>query len=903
MVTCLSCHTANPADNRFCSQCGISLVSDSGSGDTIEATQVMQHTTRPAGATFSGRSMVTNYNTEQEGQFPPGTIILDRYRVMSLLGRGGMGEVYRATDLVLAQQVALKFLPAAMTNNAGMLERFHNEVRIARQVSHPNVCRVYDIGEHAGAPYISMEYVDGEDLATLLRRIGRMPVDKAVEISRKLCAGLAAAHDKGVLHRDLKPANVMIDARGQVLIMDFGLAGVAAEIQGAEIRNGTPAYMAPEQLAGREVTTRSDIYSLALLLYEMFTGRKAFDAQSLVEMQRMQAEATPVSVTTLVKDIDPAVERVILRCLSPDPKLRPATALAVAAALPGGDPLAAALAAGETPSPQMVAAAGENATMSPAIAAVLFGALLVCLGALLFLSNYALLNQWPLEKSPAALEANAQQLIQSLGYTNRPASTAMGFDIDGDLLVHITRDPSPQRWSQVASRRPGLITYWYRQSPSIMQATESNDSQISYSDPPPIGARMISVQTDTEGRLLTFRAMPPEHASQISALAPVNWEPLFRAAGINSASLQEVTPEWNHLETTDVRMAWTGKLPADSTIPIRIEAGGNGGQPVTFAVIAPWTRPTRMEAARMTQSQRANQIIQIVMVLLIGATALTLARHNFRKKRGDVQGARRLGFVIFGLTLAAYLLGANHVPTPGEFGIILGGLGRALSLGAFTFLIYVALEPYIRKRWPHSLISWNVALSGDWHSPLVGRDLLIGCVTGAVWALLALAEKTVVQRYGARPQFPILDSVSSWNKAAAQWVGIIDGAIANALVIVLVLFLLRLLLRNNWLTAIGFLVFYLLLSWFSLYKPIAEAPFVLLIAGTIFTVLTRAGLLPYVTGIAIFEGLVGFPMTLNLTEWWSIGTWLTLISIIALAGYGLRTALAGRPLLKADFLD
>ena len=130
-----------------------------------------------------------------------------------------------------------------------------------------------------GAPFISMEYVDGEDLGSLLRRIGRLPGDKAVEIARKLCAGLAAAHEKGVLHRDLKPANVMIDGRGQVLIMDFGLAAIAEQIQGAEVRNGTPAYMAPEQLAGREVIERSDIYSLGLVLYEMFTGKRRGQAR------------------------------------------------------------------------------------------------------------------------------------------------------------------------------------------------------------------------------------------------------------------------------------------------------------------------------------------------------------------------------------------------------------------------------------------------------------------------------------------------------------------------------------------------------------------------------------------------------------------------------------------------
>jgi len=137
-----------------------------------------------------------------------------RYRIVGLLGRGGMGEVYRADDLKLGQAVALKFLPAVVESDAERLQRFLNEVKIARQISHPNVCRVYDVGEVDGHHYLSMEYVDGEDLAHLLRRIGRLPGDKAVQIARQLCAGLAAAHDKGVLHRDLKPANVMLDGEG-----------------------------------------------------------------------------------------------------------------------------------------------------------------------------------------------------------------------------------------------------------------------------------------------------------------------------------------------------------------------------------------------------------------------------------------------------------------------------------------------------------------------------------------------------------------------------------------------------------------------------------------------------------------------------------------------------------------
>ena len=200
-----------------------------------------------------------------------------------------MGEVYRADDLTLGQPVALKFLPDEAARDQGLLERFKNEVRIARRVSHPNVCRVYDVGDVEGHTFFTMEYVDGEDLASLLRRIGRLPEDKALDIARQLCAGLAAAHAKGVLHRDLKPANIMLDGRGQVVITDFGLAGVADQIQGAEVRSGTPAYMAPEQLAGKEVSTRSDIYSLGLVLYEVFTGKRAF-AEKPAERERAATE-------------------------------------------------------------------------------------------------------------------------------------------------------------------------------------------------------------------------------------------------------------------------------------------------------------------------------------------------------------------------------------------------------------------------------------------------------------------------------------------------------------------------------------------------------------------------------------------------------------------------------------
>ncbi|MGH9409457.1 MAG: protein kinase domain-containing protein [Vicinamibacterales bacterium] len=305
----------------MCSQCGSPLGKSSGADAP---------TTTAAGASA--------HHSGDERRFAPGILIAERYRIISLLGRGGMGEVFRADDLMLGQPVALKFLPESMIDRL-MLERFRNEVRIARRISHPNVCRVYDIGESDRHVFLSMEYVDGEDLASLLRRIGRFPRDKALEISRKICAGLAAAHDKGVLHRDLKPSNIMLDGRGEVRIMDFGLAGLAHEIE--DVRSGTPVYMAPEQLAGKEVTVRSDIYALGLVLYELFTGKRAFEGHTYDEIVRVRRETTPLRPSALVRDCDPGAENVILRCLAEEPEHRPVSALMVSAALPGGEYLIA----------------------------------------------------------------------------------------------------------------------------------------------------------------------------------------------------------------------------------------------------------------------------------------------------------------------------------------------------------------------------------------------------------------------------------------------------------------------------------------------------------------------------------------------------------------------------------
>ena len=361
------------------------------------------------------------------GRFTPGEIVAERYRIVALLGRGGMGEVYRAEDLTLTQVVAIKFLPASFSQDPSVLERFHSEVRVARQISHPNVCRVFDIGDADGTPFLTMEYVDGEDLSSVVRRIGRLPQDKAAELSRQICAGLAAAHDRGIIHRDLKPANLMLDGAGKIRITDFGLAGIAANIQGAEVRAGTPAYMAPEQLSGKEVTSKSDIYSLGLVMYEILTGKRLYDVSTMQELLKARESGTITNPSTIVKDLDPLMERVILRCLEKDPAKRPSSALQVSAALPGGDPLAAALAAGETPSPEMVAAAGEKEGTEPKRALAYLGAMLVLLtiAVILGIRENGLKVIDP-QYSTEVMTHKAREIVMKLEYVETPKDSASG---------------------------------------------------------------------------------------------------------------------------------------------------------------------------------------------------------------------------------------------------------------------------------------------------------------------------------------------------------------------------------------------------------------------------------------------------------------------------------------------
>ena len=820
-----------------------------------------------------------------------------------------MGEVYRADDLTLGQAVAMKFLPDEAARDGELLERFRNEVRMARRVSHPNVCRVYDVGDVDGQTFFTMEYVDGEDLASLLRRIGRLPPDKALDIARHLCAGLAAAHAKGVLHRDLKPANIMLDGRGQVVITDFGLAGVADDIRGQEVRSGTPAYMSPEQLSGKEVSPRSDIYALGLVLYEVFTGKRAF-AEKLAGAAHAGGDRTPSRPSSVLKDLDPIVEKVILRCLEAEPSARPVNVLAVAAALPGGDPLAAALAAGETPSPQLVAASGETAGLGSRTALICLAAVLLGLAfAVYFSIHYSALDRMALELTPEVLTQKSRETIAHLGYEGRPSDSAFGLDFDGDFQDYVEKNDKPPHWDAVLAARPALLQYWYRQSPDSLVASDFQDQLltpgiVTRTDPPTVLSGMINLELDPQGRLTYFQAIPPQKYDDKSnagtPAARFDWNILFSAAGLDPSKFQAAEPTWTSLAESDARMASTGTWPGTSR-PLRVEAAAFHGKAVFFSLIGDWTKPQRMKnTEKQSIGQRISKMVGVCLVGSLVAAAVFLARRNHRRGRGDREGAFRLALVMFMLEIGLWLCRAHFATFGDTFGLFVIAISTGLFVSGVTWLFYLAVEPWVRRHWPQTIISWSRLLSGQWRDPLVGRDILFGVILGVVWILVFQVRYIPMMRMGAAPGMGSTEALMGGREALGAWLRQWPQSIQTTLVFFLALFGLRVMLRKEWIAAIAFVAIFAVPRSLSSTYMAVEMPAQILVYAIAVLIVLRFGLVPLACAIFTINLMANIPFSADFSTWYMTTSIFALVSVVALAGWGFYHSLGGEPVWKVE---
>ncbi len=916
MPNCPSCGSEVGEGLRFCGHCGAAV------DRTAAPTETSFRDGSPGPSPVGGaRGAQVSSESADRARFLPGTVVANRYRVVGLLGRGGMGEVYRADDLKLGQPVALKFLPAGLEPDQERLNRFLGEVRMSLRVTHPNVCRVHDIGEVDGEHFISMEYVDGEDLASLIRRIGRLPQDKAVEMARQLCAGLHAAHEEGILHRDLKPANVMLDGRGRIKITDFGLAGLQESFKGTDIGVGTPAYMAPEQISSREVTARSESYARGLVLYEMFTGKPAFDAKTRAEVICLRQQTSVTSPTAHVEDLDPAIERVIMRCLAKDPEGRPISALAVAAALPGGDPLAAALAAGETPSPELVAAAGESEAMhiGPAAAiGLLIAAELVCL---VFLTSAVSVHGYvPLDKPPQALEDRAREVLAKLGYTDEPADTAFGFDRNTPYLNWLKEnDSSPNRSERLREPRPGGMYFWYRQSPGRFRPFSGWASRgfVGSVNPPWQVPGEAYASLDLAGRLRRFYVIPgTRFSSPDEAPKPVeeaDWPMLFDLAGLNFESFVPANPRWTFAFRVDERMAWSGVYPEAPDIAIQVEAGLIEGKPSYFRFVNPWGEPkpaptiaadqpsSLMRLARFVE--RWQPTASFVIILSIVTSACFLASRRRHLAWGDLHGALPIaGFAYWATLLWTLLNGERLLPrTANE---LMQALATATFMAVVVWFCYLVLEPFARRLWPTMLVAWTRLVSGRIRDPLVGKSILVGTVGGSLNALLHPLSHNAPGWLGD----PLLPAWFNFHLAGAVHHSLSDAtmhvviAVFLGFALLLLLILLRFLLRRQWLAAVVFLLIapvmvggrdFDLLPW----GPLSVA----LAALVILLVLLRFGVLALIACLCCDMMLQGAPLSPNLTAWYAHATLVPLGFVAAITCYGLYAATYGRPKFQTEF--
>lgn len=845
---------------------------------------------------------------EGEPRYLPGAMVAGRYRVVSLLKRGGMGEVYRAEDLRLRQQVALKFLPGSLTRDGAALARFHGEVRLARQVSHPNVCRVFDVGEADGRPFLSMEFIDGEDLQSLLRRIGRTSYGKALEISRQLCSGLAAIHACGILHRDLKPANVMIDGRGRARIADFGVAALADE-PGEGSLVGTPAYLAPELWTGGKATVRSDLYSLGLVLYEVFTGRKVPVASTPRRTARAKEDSRPVPPSALVPEVDPRTESAVLRCLARNPAARPGSAREIAAALPGGDPLADAIAAGETPSPEMVVAAPLAGTLRPALASVFLLVVLLGLGSILALSrSFFMIRQVPFESSSEVLIARARSLLRDLGHDDPAAGIAYGWLYDKELDRWLK-----ERWPagggegvrrMLAKGRPALYAFWYRQSPVPW---EGPGLAVTPEIPSRSRPGEAFVLLDPQGRLLELEVQPPRESVELGSPAGLlEWTPLLAAAGFAPEDLFRTGPRRNPRVYAESKAAWTGSLPGPggSPIPIRIEAAAYGGVPVSLAVVTPWSSSAGRRGPQ-TLASRIYKAIVYCFYVTVWMTALYLAYRNLRRGRDDRRGAWRVAVAGFFLSILVEVCGVSALA--GSWTEAATRVGsHALFVAFYLWLCHLGFEPHMRRRWPARIVSWSRAIAGRLRDPLVGRDVLLGCMFGIGDTLFRFFLKLNLDRADVhhREPFDLEPLLGLQGLLGGLADKVFHGFFDTLTLMIFVLFLRIFLRRDGW-AFLGTWALYSLALFLSTgFTPFLAAFLAATVgAGIDMLVWYRFGVLAGACSLLVSNLTRRFPLTTDLASWYAGGTVSVVLLILGLALYGYWTTLAGQPLFRGGVLE
>jgi serine/threonine-protein kinase len=612
----------------------------------------------------------------------------------------------------------------------------------------------------------------------------------------------------------------------------------------------------------------------------------------------MREQSGILPPSAVLQDLDPQIETTILRCLRPNPAERPNTALAVAASLPGGDPLAAALAAGETPSPEMVAAAGTAEAIHSRWVTAGLAWIAVALTALTFMYQRAMMiNRVPVGKTPAALQDRAQEALGRLGYDTSTHYSASGLGMSTDYARFIARTSSePDRWTLLSTDRPETLVSWYRTSPRPLVPFDSGSVQAT--NPPLTVAGMTLTVVDASGRLAEFIAVPPPFDDAAAGRPSTNWSVLFEAAGIPMAAFKPVAPTFNPTVFCDERAAWEGRLNEHIDQPFRIEAAAYKGKPVSFEIIGPWSQSSRAVPAPPSPFDRfVNTVTGIVMPGLLVA-ALVLAHRNLKAGRGDRRGATRAASIVFGATLIGWALGTTHYANiDREISRIFVECGNALFEAAVMWVTYLGLEPYIRRFSPDSLIGWTRLISGQWKDPHVGRDILLGVSAGLVMTVFYGIHNLLPPLFGRSEPMPIsFDPTAELGLryALASIVNTARAAMTNSMLGVVGVVALLILLKRAWAAwtaAVCVFVWPVIQGMFPAGTPLLDLAVGMLIIGVFVAVILRFGLLATIAALATHFMLLRAPLT---TQWDTWRATAAITYLIVVGGTGVLAAWLSR---------
>jgi serine/threonine-protein kinase len=662
--------------------------------------------------------------------------------------------------------------------------------------------------------------------------------------------------------------------------------------------------MAPEQLAGQASSIKSDLYALGLVLYELFTGKPAFHAGTLPELVRLQTETTPTSPSRIVEGFDPAVERVILRCLEKEPRDRPSSALAIAAALPGGNPLAAALAAGETPSPELVAEAGDVGGLAPPLALACLATIVAAVVGVIALSGNAQLTRVVSpEKPPDALVERARDTLASWVMSRRQGQRVRVRSQRSLPRRHRRPRHQPVAMADAEARSASRSSVLVSPKPSLSRPAELRRDRV-VGRPSFARQRHVNGDPGRSGSTATLRARAPAEGRRLGARGRARLEPVVSGvrAGPHDVEARQagVVPPF----FVDQRAAWEGAYPEAADVPIHVEAAAYRGTPVYFLIATSWSRPERMQVAPAGRGAKISQAVALSVFLSILVGGSVLARSNLRLGRGDRKGAFRLAAYMMAVQLSFGFLETHHVPDSAELQLFIFVLARALYVFCLYWVFYIALEPYLRRLWPHFIVSWVRILNGRFRDPLVGRDLLIGVAVGA---LLGLSERiffAAYSRLGLTPPNPA--TFFSWSDEALTVTGLrgafqgivhLASAPAFTLYVLVALLLLRLILRRQAPAFVAWAVLGIVINARAISSGnIALGVVYLAVFVSVWMLLLlRVGMVASMAMLITLSTLESFPMTLEFSAWYASTTLLAFAVVFGLAGFAFHTSLAGRP--------